>query len=73
MDLNVLFRQLSENILCITCLDLFLCSQFLSLYSLYCWGISAGEEQPNLAAPTCPPTCPRRTRFIQNKKTINIR
>ena len=40
----LLLRPLSEFILCITCLDLFLCNQFISLYSLYCWGISAGEE-----------------------------
>jgi len=46
----VLFRPLSEFILCITCLDLVLCNQFISLYSLYGWDISAGEEQPNLAA-----------------------
>ncbi len=46
----MLFRPLSEFILCITCLDLFFCNQFISLYSLYCWGISTGEEQPNLAA-----------------------
>ena len=46
----MLFRPLSEFILCITCLDLVLCNQFISLYSLYGWDISAGEEQPNLAA-----------------------
>ena len=46
----MLFRPLSEFILCITCLDLFLCNQFISLYSLYGWDISAGEDQPNLAA-----------------------
>ena len=46
----MLFRPLSEFILCITSLDLFLCNQFISLYSLYGWDISAGEDQPNLAA-----------------------
>ncbi len=46
----MLFRPLSEFILCITCLDLFLCNQFISLHSLYGWDISAGEDQPNLAA-----------------------
>ena len=46
----MLFRPLSEFILCITCFDLFLCNQFISLYSLYGWDISAGEDQPNLAA-----------------------
>ena len=46
----MLFRPLSELILCITCLDLFLCNLFISLHSLYGWDISAGEDQPNLAA-----------------------
>ena len=45
----MLFRPLSELILCITCLDLFLCNLFISLHSLYGWDISAGEDQPNLA------------------------
>ena len=50
----MLFRPLSELILCITCLDLFLCNLFISLPSLYGWDISAGEDQPNLAAHVLP-------------------
>ena len=56
-----LFCSLSGYILSITCLVLFFCNQFIALYSLHCQGMSAGEEQPNLAAPTCP----RWTRFMQ--------
>ena len=65
VDPKVLFRPLSELILCITCLDLFLCNQFISLHSIVRLG-HISRRGPAEPCRACPPTCPRRrTRFNQ--------